>query len=77
VTEGTNLSFALSPDASRIALSVQGVLFTMPATGGRATAISDYYQDVREPSWSPDNASIAYYGYRRHLGSLDDLRRRR
>lgn len=64
VTEGTNLSFALSPDASRIALSVQGVLFTMPATGGRATAISDYYQDVREPSWSPDNASIAYYGYR-------------
>ncbi len=63
VTEGTNLSFGLSPQDNNIAMSVQGVLFTLPATGGTATAITDYYQDVREPVWSPDNTTITYYGY--------------
>jgi Tol biopolymer transport system component len=63
VTEGTNLSFGLSPQGNNIAMSVQGVLFILPATGGSATAITDYYQDVREPVWSPDNTTITYYGY--------------
>lgn len=63
VTEGTNLSFGLSPNGNNIAMSIQGVLFTLPATGGTATAVTDYYQDVREPVWSPDNTTITYYGY--------------
>jgi Tol biopolymer transport system component len=64
VSQGTNLSFDVGPDADRIAMSVQGVLFTLPAAGGSAQAITDYYQDVREPVWSPDGSAIAYYGYR-------------
>ena len=64
VSQGTNLSFDVGPDADRIAMSVQGVLFTLPAAGGSAQAITDYYQDVREPVWSPDGSTIAYYGYR-------------
>jgi len=63
VTEGTNMAIGLSPDDSRLVISLQGVLFTLPASGGAATALTDYYQDARGPDWSPDGASIAYYGY--------------
>jgi Tol biopolymer transport system component len=63
VTQGTNFAVALSDDASTLAMSLQGVLFTLPASGGSATAITDYYQDAREPDWSPSNNDIAYYGY--------------
>lgn len=64
VTEGTNLAMALSPDGSQIAMSLQGVLFTMPVSGGNTQALTDYYQDVREPVYSPDGSQLIYYGYR-------------
>ena len=63
VSEGTNLSFGLSSQGDNIVMSIQGVLFTLPVSGGSAIAITDYYQDAREPVWSPDNTTITYYGY--------------
>ncbi len=64
VSEGTNLSFALSPDGQTLVFSLQGVLFSAPATGGPATALTDYYQDAREPVWNRDGSLILYHGYR-------------
>lgn len=64
VTEGTNLALALSSDRRQIALSLQGVLFTMPVTGGLATRVIDVYHDAREPAWSADDTQIAFQGYR-------------
>lgn len=64
VSEGTNLSFALSPDGQTLVFSLQGVLFSTPVAGGAATALTDYYQDAREPAWSPDGNLIIYHGYR-------------
>lgn len=64
VTEGTNLSFALSPDGRTMVLSIQGVLFSLPANGGTATALTSYYYDAREPAWSPDGGQIVFHGYR-------------
>jgi Tol biopolymer transport system component len=63
VSQGTNLAIALSHNSKTIAMSLQGVLFTLPVNGGSATPITDYYQDVREPDWSPDDTHIVYYGY--------------
>ena len=63
VTEGTNFAIALNEKTNTLAMSLQGVLFTLPASGGSATAITDYYQDAREPDWSPSTNEIAYYGY--------------
>ena len=51
VSEGTNLSFGLSSQGDNIVMSIQGVLFTLPVSGGSAIAITDYYQDAREPVW--------------------------
>ncbi|MCZ6657369.1 MAG: amidohydrolase family protein [Gammaproteobacteria bacterium] len=64
VSEGTNMSLAVSPDGQTLALSVQGKLFTLPINGGMATAIVDDYYDAREPSWSPDGQRIVFHGYR-------------
>ncbi len=64
VSEGTNLSFSLSPDGQTLVFSLQGVLFSVPASGGTATALTDYYQDAREPDWNGDGSLIIYHGYR-------------
>src|SRR5438477_4671617 len=62
--EGTNLAAALSPDGRTIAIDLLGTLWTMPAAGGTASAITDIFLDVRQPSWSPDGRRIAFQAYR-------------
>src|SRR5262245_65037338 len=52
--EGTNMAAAQSPDGRTIAIDLLGTLWTMPAQGGAATAITDIFLDARQPSWSPD-----------------------
>ncbi len=64
VHEGTSMAIALSPDKRTLVLDLQGGLWTLPASGGTATRITDEYSDARQPSWSPDGRRIAYQGYR-------------
>ena len=50
VREGTSMAIALSPDRTRVAIDLQGGLWTVPIGGGRATRITDEYGDARQPS---------------------------
>lgn len=64
VREGTSMSVTVSPDGRQFAIDLQGTIWTLPATGGQARAITDHYNDARQPAWSPDGRTIAFQGYR-------------
>ncbi|WP_067499439.1 amidohydrolase family protein [Actinoplanes sp. TFC3] len=67
--EGTDLAAQISPDGKRIAVDLAGVLWVLPASGGPARRLTSDLDDIAQPSWSPDSATIAFQSYR--YGSFD------
>jgi Tol biopolymer transport system component len=58
--EGTWLSPDISPDGRTIAFELLGDLYTMPATGGDAKAITADMAFDSQPVFSPDGHSLAF-----------------
>lgn len=63
LTEGTNIAAAVSPDGATVAFDLQGRIWTVPASGGEARALTDRLGDARQPAWSPDGGRIAFQAY--------------
>jgi len=60
VDEGTWMSLDVSPDGKTIAFDLLGDVYTMPASGGKATNLtSDMAWDM-QPRFSPDGSQIAF-----------------
>ncbi len=59
-SEGTWLSLDVSPDGRTIAFELLGDIYTMPITGGRATAITTGRAFDSQPRWSPDGKRIVF-----------------
>jgi Tol biopolymer transport system component len=64
VHEGTSMSVGVSPDGRTLAIDMQGSIWTLPATGGAATRVTDLFNDARQPTWSPDGTWITFFAYR-------------
>ena len=59
-TEGTWTSLDISPDGKTIVFDMMGDLFTVPATGGKATAVTKGIAFDSHPRWSPDGKKILF-----------------
>ena len=64
VSQGTSMAAAVSPDGTQIVVDLQGALWTLPSSGGKAGRITDLLHDARQPAWSPDGRRIAFQSYR-------------
>lgn len=51
---------AISPDATRIAFTYRGDVWTVPAAGGRAVPLTTHDAVDTAPVWSPDGRTIAF-----------------
>ncbi len=51
---------SVSPDASQIAFSYQGDIWTVPINGGRAWRLTLHEAYEGKPKWSPDGEKIAF-----------------
>ncbi|MFI1004696.1 amidohydrolase family protein [Streptomyces galbus] len=63
-TTGTNASATVSPDGTGLVIEVQGVLWSLPRSGGTATALTAPDLEPTRPAWSPDGSAIAFCAYR-------------
>ncbi|HMT69623.1 MAG TPA: amidohydrolase, partial [Saprospiraceae bacterium] len=58
--EGTWMNVDVSPDGSMIAFDMLGDIYTMPISGGTATAIRTGLAWEVQPRWSPDGKKILF-----------------
>ena len=58
--EGSWMSLDISPDGNTIIFDLMGDLYTMPATGGKATAITKGLAYDVHPRYSPDGKKILF-----------------
>lgn len=63
VSEGTNMAVTVSPNHKQIIMDLQGLLWRIPVTGGKATQITSAIFEASHPSWSSKGDLVAVQSY--------------
>jgi Tol biopolymer transport system component/imidazolonepropionase-like amidohydrolase len=63
VSEGTDMAVAVSPDGETLVIDLQGLLYSLPAAGGKAKQLTRPLAEASHPEFSPDGSLIALQSY--------------
>ena len=63
ISEGTDTQITVSPDHKTIIADLQGLLFSMPITGGPAKQLTTPEQEASHPDWSSKGDLVALQSY--------------
>jgi Tol biopolymer transport system component len=58
--QGTNLTFALAPNAATLVVDLGGRLWRLPSAGGGAEPLTAADEEARNPRFSPDGTHVVY-----------------
>lgn len=59
-SESSALSLDVSPDGSTLTMDLQGIVWTLPASGGAATPLTDPLWQARQPRWTRDGERLVF-----------------
>jgi len=63
VSEGTNMQVTVSPDHKTILADIQGLIFSIPFSGGPAKQLTQPFQEASHPDWSSKGDVVALQCY--------------
>jgi Tol biopolymer transport system component len=63
VSEGTNMQVTVSPDHKTILADIQGLIFSIPFSGGAAKQLTQPMQEASHPDWSAKGDVVAIQSY--------------
>jgi len=63
VSEGTDMQVTISPDRKTILADIQGLIFSIPASGGTAKQLTQPMQEASHPDWSSKGDLVALQSY--------------
>jgi Tol biopolymer transport system component len=64
VNEGTNIAATISPDRKTLIFDLQGSLWSLPFTGGKARRLTDPFLEPARPNFSPAGNLITFQAYK-------------
>src|SRR5947209_19683645 len=63
VSEGTDMQVTVSPDHKTILADIQGLIFSIPFTGGPGKQLTQPMQEASHPDWSSKGDLVALQSY--------------
>jgi len=63
VSEGTNMQVTVSPNRATLLMNLQGLIYSMPLSGGMARQLTGPYDEASYPDWSAKGGVVAIQSY--------------
>ncbi|WP_263378904.1 amidohydrolase family protein [Granulicella paludicola] len=73
VTQGTNMQVTISPDHKTVLADIQGIIYSIPFSGGNAKPLTDPLHEESHPDWSAKGDLVAlqsYFGGTFHIWTM-------
>src|SRR5215471_11072129 len=64
LSEGTNMAATVSPDGKTVIIDLQGMLYSLPISGGKAKQLTGPLVEASHPEFSPDGSQVVLQSYR-------------